>query len=130
MRKQYHFQPAATGSGLFDAWDVDRLITLSAQLPVEQVAVASIPEVDTNYWSDGSGTSRTVRQIVEHARLILHVDPSYPVILASDGRVMDGMHRIARALLEGRPHVPARRFPEPLPPDFLDVRPDELSYER
>jgi hypothetical protein len=130
MRKQYHFQPAASGSGRFDAWDVDRLITISARLPVEQVQVASVSELDTSYWSDGSGTSRTVRQIVEHARLILDVDPSYPVILGSDGRVMDGMHRIARALLEGRPQVPARRFPAPLPPDFIDVRPDELSYER
>ena len=40
------------------------------------------------------------------------------------------MHRIARALLEGRPAIAARRFPRPLPPDHRDVRPDELSYER
>jgi hypothetical protein len=130
MRKQYHFQPAASGSGLFDAWDVDRLIAVSAHLPVEQVDVATIAELDTTYWSDGTGTSRTVRQIVEHARLILAVDLGYPVILGSDGRVMDGMHRIARALLEGRPRVPGRRFTAPLPPDFVDVRPDHLAYDR
>jgi hypothetical protein len=130
MRKQYHFRPAASGSGLFDAWDVDRLIVLSAQLPVEQVAVASVPELDTNYWSDGTGTSRTVRQIVEHARLILDVDLDYPVIISSEGHVMDGMHRVARAVLEGRTHVPARQFGAPVPPDYLDVRPDQLSYGR
>ncbi len=83
---------------------------LSAQLPVEQVAVASVGELDTNYWSDGTGTSRTVRQIVEHARLILDVDVEYPVIISWEGLVMDGMHRIARAVLEGRTHVPARQF--------------------
>jgi hypothetical protein len=130
MRKQYHFRPAASGSELFDAWDVDTLIAISAHVPVEQVAVASVSELDTNYWSDGTGTSRTVRQIVEHARLILAVDIEYPVIISSDGRVMDGMHRIARALLEGRTHVPARRFADWVAPDYMDVRPDQLSYDR
>jgi hypothetical protein len=130
VRKQYHFWPAASGSSLFDAWDVDTLITLSAGLPIEQVDVASIGDLDTDYWSDGSGSTRTVRQIVEHARLMLAADLSYPVILGFDGRVMDGMHRIARALLDGREQLPVRRFRTPLPPDHVDVRPDELSYER
>lgn len=130
MRKQYHFWPAASGSGLLDAWDVDTLIAMSAQLPVEQVEVASITELDTYYWSDGTGGSRTIRQIVGHARLILAADLSYPVILGFDGRVMDGMHRIARALLEGQPQVASRRFARPLPPDFVDVRADDLSYQR
>lgn len=35
---------------------------------------------------------------------------SFPVILGPDGRVMDGMHRIARAMLEGRTEVSAVRF--------------------
>lgn len=73
---------------------------------------------------------RTVRQIVEHARLILDVDVEYPVIISAEWWLMDGMHRIARALLEDRPRVPARRFVEHVPPDFVDVRPAQLSYER
>jgi len=85
MRKQYHFWPAASGSGLLDAWDVDTLIAMSAQLPVEQVEVASITELDTYYWSDGTGSSRTIRQIVGNARLILAADLSYPVILGLTG---------------------------------------------
>jgi hypothetical protein len=64
MRKQYHFRPAASGAELFDACDVNALIVRSAHLPVEQVEVASIAELDTRYWSGGTGTSRTVRQIV------------------------------------------------------------------
>lgn len=34
-------------------------------------------------------------------RLIHDVDLSFPIILGPDGRVMDGMHRIARAVMEG-----------------------------
>ena len=44
VRKQYHFWPAEQG---FDAWDVDRLIALSRGLPIEQVEVADIAEIDT-----------------------------------------------------------------------------------
>ena len=32
-------------------------------------------------------------------------DVAYPIILGHDGRVMDGMHRIARALLDGRAEI-------------------------
>jgi hypothetical protein len=126
MRKQYHFQPGAEG---LDAWDVDRLVRLSADLPVVTVALDEIRELDTPYWSHpGSGPS-TVREIIGHLRLIQDVDVSYPVILGSDGRVMDGMHRIARALLEGWTTVRAVRFPADPEPDHRDRRPEDLSYD-
>ena len=125
VRKQYHFWPAESG---FDAWDVDRLIRLSRGLPVQSVPVASISEVDTGYWFEGSAVRPTVRSVVEHAKLMLEADLSYPIILGHDGRVMDGMHRIARALLEGVAEISAVRF-ESLPePDYRNVQPDELPY--
>jgi hypothetical protein len=125
VRKQYHFWPAERG---FDAWDVDRLIELSRPLPVKRVAINSISEIDTAYWFDGSAEIPTVRKVVEHCRLITDVDVAYPIILGYDGRVMDGMHRIARALLEGRPELDAVRFPTPLEPDYRCCLPDELPY--
>src|SRR5437588_5284850 len=104
MRKQYHLWPAGTG---FDAWDVGRLISLSRELPVHAVTVDSVREVDTVYWFDDSTGAPTVRAVVEHARLMLDADLSFPLILGPDGRVMDGMHRIARALIDGRKRVSA-----------------------
>jgi hypothetical protein len=62
-------------------------------------------------------------------RLVRDVDPSYPIILGSDGRLMDGMHRVARALLEGRTAVPAVRFAVDPEPDFRDTHPDDLAYD-
>jgi hypothetical protein len=125
VRKQYHFWPGDDG---LDAWDVDRLIELSRDLPIERVAVESIAEIDTSYWFEGSAAVATVRKVVEHTKLILEVDLSYPVILGRDGRVMDGMHRIARALVEGRAEIVAVRFPVPLEPDYRNCRPHELPY--
>lgn len=125
MRKQYHFWPADQG---FDAWDVDRLIALSQRLPIERVAIDAIGEVDTAYWFDGGNELPTVRKVVEHARLMSEVDVSHPIILGPDGRVMDGMHRIARALLEGRPIIEAVRFAALPEPDYRGCRPRELPY--
>jgi hypothetical protein len=125
VRKQYHFWPADTG---FDAWDVDRLIELSRGLPVHTVTVESISEIDTAYWFEGSAAAPTVRDIVDHARLMLTADLSHPVILGHDGRVMDGMHRIARALLDGVTEISAVRFPSPPEPDYRDIQPAQLPY--
>jgi hypothetical protein len=62
-------------------------------------------------------------------RLVRDVDPAHPVILGSDGRVMDGMHRIARAVLEGRTTIRAVRFPADPEPDVRNCHPGDLSYD-
>ena len=124
MRKQYHFWPGASG---VDAWDVDRLITLTAELSAEPVAVAEISEIDSVYWFD-EWQPPTVRRVVEHFRLMQEADCSYPIILGPDGRVMDGMHRVARALAEQRDVISAFRLPVLPPADYLNCRPQDLPY--
>ena len=125
VRKQYHFWPGEEG---LDAWDVDRLIRLSAGLPVIEVPLESIAELDSVYWFDE--TSRpTVRCVVEHARLIAETDMQWPILLGHDGRVMDGMHRIGRALLDGAKTIRAVRFDEAIEPDHRDCRAQYLPYD-
>ncbi len=124
MRKQYHFWPGADG---LEAWDVDRLISPSASLSTQEIPVDSIAEIDAVYWFDET-TAPTVRKVVEHLQLINDVDMSYPIIVGPDGRVMDGMHRIARAILERRATITAVRFAEIPDPDYRNCHPDELSY--
>ena len=125
MRKQYYFRRSEDG---FDAWDVDRLIELAAGLPPKDVPLASIGELDTTHWFGAHDEPITVRVIVDHARLINEADLSFPIILGADGQVMDGMHRVARCLLEGRPTVSAVQFVEQPEPDFVDVLPADLPY--
>ena len=124
MRKQYNLWHGHDG---LHAWDVDRLIELAAELPVEEVDLESIYEVDGPYWYD-FGETPSVRSVVDHARLIGEVDLSYH-ILAPDGRVMDGMHRIARCLLDGRQTILAKRLTELPEPDYRNVAPDDLPYD-
>lgn len=71
----------------------------------------------------------TCRQVVDHGRLIEECNLQHPVILSSNGRVMDGMHRICKALLEGRNAVEAVQFFEDPEPDHIGISPDQLPYE-
>ena len=125
MRKQYHFWPSARG---LLAWDVNRLIELSKGLPRTRVPLASISEIDQVYWFDEEYQRPTCRKVLEHMRLIGEVELTYPIILAADGRVMDGMHRVAKALLERHEDIEAVRFERDPEPDYVDCRPGELPY--
>lgn len=124
MRKQYHFRPSPKG---LQAWDVDRLVTLANDLPTIQIPLSAIGELDRPYWYD-HGYLPTCRSIAEHARLINDADLSFPIVLSSDGRVMDGMHRAAKAAMEGRPSISAKQFAEDPEPDYVGVDPEELPY--
>jgi hypothetical protein len=125
MRKQYHFRPGPHG---LRAWDVDRLVALTKDLCREQIPLSAIREIDEPYWSTGYEHSPTCRDVVEHARLIEEADLTFPVILSNDGRVMDGMHRVAKALLQGHTHIEAVRFASDPEPDYVGVHPDALPY--
>jgi elongation factor P hydroxylase len=59
-------------------------------------------------------------------RLTAEADRSYPIILAADGRVMDGMHRIARAVLDGETTIKAVRFTTDPEPDHRNCTPEDL----
>jgi len=125
LRQQYHFMPDDHGRR---AWDVYRLIELSADLPVEQVPLASIEEVDTVHWFHPGDPRPTVRAIIEHAELMREADLSYPIILGADGRVMDGMHRVSKAIMQGRETIAARRFVDEPEPDHRNVEASDLDY--
>jgi hypothetical protein len=123
VRKQYSCWPSDQG---IDAWDVDRLIQLSRDLPVSDVPLNGIREIDSDYWFRFGPVVPTVRRVVEHMQLITEADMSYPIILAASGRVMDGMHRVARAILNGDSTIRAVRFDTDPEPDFRNCSPEDL----
>jgi|SRR5271154_4973199 hypothetical protein len=125
MRKQYHFRPSKNG---FIAWDIDRLVALTRDFPWVQMSLSLVGELDEPFWFGGDDVP-TCRSIVEHARLIEASDLSYPIILSSDGRVMDGMHRVCKAVLLGHSTITAVQFTVDPAPDYTDVHPDELPYD-
>lgn len=123
VRKHYYFRP---NSDRYDAWDVERLIASSRDLPVRDVALATIEEVDSAYWFGSDGSPPTVRNLVRHMQLVEDADLNFPIIFSADGLVMDGMHRVAKALLEERISILGVRFEVQPEPDFRYVHPHDL----
>ncbi len=125
MRRQYH---TLEHNGHSMVWDVHRLIALAERIPVVEVALADIRELDEAFWF-ADGEQATCRAVAVHAKLIDETDLEHPVLLAPDGRVMDGMHRVCKALNLGHATVKAKQFEQWPEPDHVDVDLADLPYD-
>jgi len=124
LRQQYHFRQSEQG---LLAWDVTKLIVLTKDSKIEQVPLKEIGELNETYWF-GLGESLIAVDIANHAKQIYEADLFYPIILCPEGRVMDGMHRVCKAYLEGLEHIPAVKLAVLHAPDYVGKQPDELPY--
>jgi hypothetical protein len=94
-------------------WRMEQLWGMAASLPVKKVLVKDLPGFDEVRWFGGPlNILPTCRTIAEHARDIYEADLAYPVILSPEGEVLDGMHRICKAYLQGIEEVAAVQLPE------------------
>lgn len=123
LRKQYYFKPSDRG---LLAWDVDRLVKLSAGFPRKRVPLSELGELDEPWF--GKDEPGTWRNLLEHVKLMDAADLSYPIILAADGSVMDGRHRIAKAARAGHADIEVVQFDADPPPDHVGKGPDDLPY--
>lgn len=126
IRPQYHFRPSKEG---LLAWNVGRLIALSEGLQVQCIELSRVEEVDEEHWYAPAGQLPTCRSVLEHLTLIEEADLAFPIILDADGRLMDGMHRVCKAIRQGNTHIQAVQFPETPKPDYVGWRPEDLPYD-
>jgi len=124
MRKQYFFLDSDRG---LLAWDVDRLVHLTRDLVPARVPLAQIRELDEPWHGDDE--TATWRGFADHMRLVHEADLAFPIILSASGAVMDGMHRVVKALLQGESDIMAVRFESDPPPDHVGRHPADLPYE-
>jgi len=98
--------PLADGSIPFVR--MQQLWDMAARLPVKRVRVSELNALDEVRWfSERMGRLPTCRAVAEHARNIYEADFKYPIILSPSGVVLDGMHRLCKAFLEGIEEVDA-----------------------
>lgn len=60
------------------------------------------------------------KSLAEHVMRVNAVNMDHPVILDGDGFIMDGWHRVVRALAEGRETIKAVRFDVTPPANFVE----------
>lgn len=95
-------------------WNVARLMQLAKDLPV-----MDIPLMHLNVYY--TYEKLTLRELVMHMQAVNDADLSFPIILDEDGDLMDGRHRVMKAMLTGAETIKAVRFEEnPSPCQFKD----------
>lgn len=87
------------------SWSVARLFELSRNLPVMEIPLEHLNMA--NYYDNLS-----LREMVMHMKAVNDADLEMPIILDEDGDIMDGRHRIMKAMLIGAETIKAVRFEE------------------
>lgn len=86
-------------------WSVPRLVELSKGFPVTEALIDHL-----NVWV--LYERLTLRELVMHMKAVQAADLGYPIILDEDGYLMDGRHRLMKAMLIGVTHIKVVRFDE------------------
>lgn len=86
-------------------WSVARLVELSRGFPVMVVPLDHLNVYD-------KFENLSLRGMAMHIKAVEEADLSYPIILDEDGEIMDGRHRIVKALVNGDRTIKAVRFDE------------------
>ena len=114
ISKRLWSTPLADGSILFvrmhQLWD------MAADLPIKKVKVKELNALDDVRWfSERMQKLPTCRAVAEHARDIYEADFRFPIILSPSGVVLDGMHRLCKAFLQGMEEIEVVQLPT-MPP--------------
>lgn len=99
-------------------WTVTNLIAQTKDLEPFDLPLAAI-YLGAEVWSPEASPYG----MAFHMRRALDVDTSYPIILSEQGFIMDGWHRVLRALIDSKATIRAVRFTKTPPHDYLTPTP-------
>lgn len=94
-------------------WKTASLIEAALKLPIFQLDITKVSIEEVLRWKIVN-----LRDYLNHYRRVAQADLSSPLILRSDGYIMNGWHRVIKALFEGVKQLPAKKFQVDPEPDF------------
>ena len=95
-------------------WRVLSLIHHAKDLEPFDLPLSCI-NLATTTWE---GDTKTIKGFAGHMKRVNEADLKYPVIMDDDGFIMDGWHRVAKALVLGLATIKAVRFDKTPPCDY------------
>lgn len=106
MKIKTNIEPSKQMAQLGDhKWSVARLIELSREFTVMEIPLDHLNMAD-------SYRNLNLREMVMHMKSVNDADLRFPIIMDEDGEIMDGRHRIMKAILTGKNTIKAVRFEE------------------
>lgn len=106
-----HTQRYRDGEGQYV---IGNLISRAKDLQVKEMPIEHLNIYNLGFDADN------IRKFVSHMKAVSDADLDCPIILDEDGYVMDGRHRIARALYEGKESIKFVRFEKTPAPDYYE----------
>lgn len=100
-------------------WISDDLRNEAKALPVRDIPLKDIAELKRDMWFIQGVVEPTVQNVAEHARRIYDADLTCPIIISSQGVLLDGLHRVAKAFILGLKTISAVRFVVDPKPSYI-----------
>lgn len=109
---EWDYMDGTYGTGDGKSWSVARLIKLSEEFPEYEVPVFTF---STWLWPWEDDLS--LDSFINHAYRVQNADLSIPILISPSGAIIDGMHRLCKAILEKKETVKVKYFKELPRPD-------------
>ncbi len=98
-------------------WIHTHLIWNARELEIVQMPIDELQLEMQLLWK-----MENIRDFIVHMEKVNNADLNYPIIVSAEGHVMDGMHRIVKAILRGNKSVRGVKFPVTPPPDYKEEK--------
>ncbi len=108
-KNKYKYLDNQVYSAKNENWRISRLIFLAQDLKPFNISMKALNIYDL------FPVAKNTQDFIKHMKKVLDSDLSYPIILDDEGYIMDGRHRILKALFEGVKTIKAVRFDETPP---------------
>lgn len=92
-----------------EEWDIDYLISEAKNIIPKSTLLChlNLTNMDPYFFSN--------------LKRVIFADLNYPIILAPDGCIIEGIHRVIKALMEGQSMIMCKKFKEMPKPNRINV---------
>lgn len=95
-------------------WKIQDLMNALKDEPVFELPMKFI-DVSAHHFEN-----KDLFEFARHMKHVMEADLSFPIIMDHRGRIIDGRHRIVKALIEGRATILCKRIPYGMMPTYWD----------
>lgn len=108
-------------------WHVPDLQAAVVGQPVQETTTDRF-NLDVDAWF-GEACAPTIANVIHHMKYVQSADLNNPILLSAEGHVFDGLHRLAKCMLEGVTVIKYQQFNvNPDPFEIVDF--DDFKRER
>ena len=98
-----------------DTWNMAAVVNYAKNLEVFDIPLKHL-------CIDCKIDNSTIKDFVSHMQMVTDANLEQPIILDDNGRIFDGRHRVAKAILDGKDSIKAVRFIKDPPVTFRETK--------